>query len=555
MKDIDIIATDSPADADTFANECIKKRVQKVAKCPICNKFSLFGNIHSSCKNRFVNEVKELLCAIFNKNHDKIEIIKKNNILTKDEVNAIIYATLYIIKEVSITFNTPNPKFPELHYVLGEYIIQNDLSSMEKIKEYMRDYYTKHEIHFIDMIYFGSEKLFEKAKVLLDTIIKMRNREVKTCSICGEQISIFKKYHKECYNKSIALLASCIKFISYHLDFTQLEEVSQMLIKKDLQYMKLTDNELKMLLILCWKESIDISFANNTVIKDLDKMTYFIRHFNIRLNELLENNLLNNVCKDIILSFKFDDINEIPYYKQIIQDILKYQILTSEEIKELLIQQLSKFIDRVIKACENDSSLIKDSFVYVTNIIDTFGISDKVLHANNMIYLVFMNVIEMLKHNTLPDYNLYCGNVELRDIPINFQMNEKVIWIFYNVECIETRERKVRYSSRRGNSYRIMEGWSYSRGVGTSETITSNYDVTVGTGYLAITDCNIYFSSSNKSFKVPFNKILSYTPYKNAVTIQTDSATSKPQTFMLDNEREVEVKFLYDLIVTISQRY
>ena len=46
-----------------------------------------------------------------------------------------------------------------------------------------------------------------------------------------------------------------------------------------------------------------------------------------------------------------------------------------------------------------------------------------------------------------------------------------------------------------------------------------------------------------------------YHTHVYAVTIQTDSATSKLQTFMLDNEREVEVKFLYDLIITISQRY
>jgi hypothetical protein len=56
--------------------------------------------------------------------------------------------------------------------------------------------------------------------------------------------------------------------------------------------------------------------------------------------------------------------------------------------------------------------------------------------------------------------------------------------------------------------------------------------VHMGTGIMAVTNKHIYFSSTQKTFRVRLDKIVSFIPYSDGVGIQRDAATAKPQYFI-----------------------
>jgi hypothetical protein len=71
--------------------------------------------------------------------------------------------------------------------------------------------------------------------------------------------------------------------------------------------------------------------------------------------------------------------------------------------------------------------------------------------------------------------------------------------------------------------------------------------VHVDTGILAVTTKHIYFHGSTKSFRVRFDKIVSFTPYSNGIGIQRDASTAKPQVFVTGDGW-----FTYNLLVNIA---
>jgi hypothetical protein len=49
---------------------------------------------------------------------------------------------------------------------------------------------------------------------------------------------------------------------------------------------------------------------------------------------------------------------------------------------------------------------------------------------------------------------------------------------------------------------------------------------------LAVTNKHLYFQGGVTSFRIPFKKIVSFTPYSDGVGTQKDGAFSKPQIFV-----------------------
>ena len=54
----------------------------------------------------------------------------------------------------------------------------------------------------------------------------------------------------------------------------------------------------------------------------------------------------------------------------------------------------------------------------------------------------------------------------------------------------------------------------------------------VDNGMVAVTDKHIYFAGSKKSFRIKYEKIVSFTPYSDGIGIQRDAQTAKPQIFV-----------------------
>jgi hypothetical protein len=99
-----------------------------------------------------------------------------------------------------------------------------------------------------------------------------------------------------------------------------------------------------------------------------------------------------------------------------------------------------------------------------------------------------------------------------------------------------------------GMSFRVMKGVYYRVGGFKGEPLMTTERKNLGTGMLAVTNKNLYFVGPGKTTRIPYAKVVSFTPYSDAVGVMRDAATAKPQFFMVDDPW-----FAYNLITNLSQ--
>lgn len=132
-------------------------------------------------------------------------------------------------------------------------------------------------------------------------------------------------------------------------------------------------------------------------------------------------------------------------------------------------------------------------------------------------------------------------------LPFNFQQGEQLIWVFPNVQYYELRSRRTYVGGYQGVSIRVMRGVYYRTGGFRGNPVDTTEVALAGTGAFAITDKHLYFSGGAKAFRIPYKKIVSFTPYSDGIGIQRDATTAKPQTFVTGDGW-----FTYNLIVNLA---
>lgn len=139
-------------------------------------------------------------------------------------------------------------------------------------------------------------------------------------------------------------------------------------------------------------------------------------------------------------------------------------------------------------------------------------------------------------------------NVEFNgDMPINLQKTERVVWIFSDVEYLEDKVKRSYVGQSHGLSIKIAKGIYYRPSVFKGYPIETKQRVHVDTGSLIVTDKNIYFYGPQKSFRIPYQKIVSFMQFDNGIGIMKDTATAKPQIFVTN-----EGWYSYNLITNLA---
>lgn len=128
-------------------------------------------------------------------------------------------------------------------------------------------------------------------------------------------------------------------------------------------------------------------------------------------------------------------------------------------------------------------------------------------------------------------------------IPFNFQKEESLIWLFNGVQYFEEKIKRSYEGGYSGVSVRIAKGIYYRTGGFKGHPVETAYMAHLGNGILAITNKHFYFAGPNKSFRVPFSKIVSFVPYSDGIGITRDTTTAKPQVF-----KTGEGWFIYNLV-------
>lgn len=109
-------------------------------------------------------------------------------------------------------------------------------------------------------------------------------------------------------------------------------------------------------------------------------------------------------------------------------------------------------------------------------------------------------------------------------LPFFFDSGQSLVWLFQNAiyEQEKTRRQTVRNSS--GLSYHgayVGEARYHT----TENTAMERQDV----GMIALTPKHLYFAGAQKSFRVPYVKIVTLKPYKDAIELVREGVTAKRQ--------------------------
>lgn len=134
-------------------------------------------------------------------------------------------------------------------------------------------------------------------------------------------------------------------------------------------------------------------------------------------------------------------------------------------------------------------------------------------------------------------------------LSINFRKGETIIWAFPNCDYLEDRSRISYVGGSQGISVRVMQGVYYRVGAFKGERVSRTERVHVDTGWVVITQKNIYFAGPKKSLRIPYEKIVSFLPFKDGIGVMKDTATAKPQIFVTGDGW-----FTYNAVTNLASR-
>jgi hypothetical protein len=134
-------------------------------------------------------------------------------------------------------------------------------------------------------------------------------------------------------------------------------------------------------------------------------------------------------------------------------------------------------------------------------------------------------------------------------LPFNFQKGETLVWLFRDVLLYEPRTRTVyTRGGYSGISIRVAKGVYYRIGEFESKPVTRTQNEFVDAGFLGVTTKHIYFSGKTKGFRIRYDKIVSFNPHSDGITIQRDASSAKPQIFVTGDGW-----FTYNLITNLAR--
>lgn len=134
-------------------------------------------------------------------------------------------------------------------------------------------------------------------------------------------------------------------------------------------------------------------------------------------------------------------------------------------------------------------------------------------------------------------------------MPFNFQKSETLLWLFPDAEYCQPRTRTSYQGRSSGVSLRVAKGVYYRIGQFQGNPVANTQIALLDTGMVAITNKHLYFAGDFKSLRVRFDKVVSVTPYSDAIAIQRDDVTR------LDIFKTGDGWFTYNLVMNLAKEW
>lgn len=206
-----------------------------------------------------------------------------------------------------------------------------------------------------------------------------------------------------------------------------------------------------------------------------------------------------------------------------IKQVAREGFIRSESLTTLLCEAWSQALDVFL----DDGVLSDDEERRLENFVHGAGLSTSIAQHPSYPRLAKARLLRAIASGgPVPSLNQQIS------FSINLQRGEQVVWIFHDVDYLEDRERREIVGRSHGLSIRVMTGVYYRVGAFKGSPVTHQERVKIGTGSLYVTDKNLYFAGSTKSFRVPYSKIVAFDQFSDGIGIMRDAASAKPQIFV-----------------------
>lgn len=244
--------------------------------------------------------------------------------------------------------------------------------------------------------------------------------------------------------------------------------------------------------------------------------------------------IIDAVLHSIKSSDNFDSLDNA------VSQIEQSSFLPSSERKVHLINGWEKAVDNFLE----DGILDVKEETRLVQFKEHFNLSQSELDKNGALTRITKAaVLRDVLDGKIPQRMSLHGS-----LPINFQKGEQLIWAFTQSSYLEDKTRRQYVGGSQGASIRIMKGVYYRVGAFKAKPVDTTVRVHVDTGWVAITNKNLYFAGSAKSLRIPFTKIVSFEPFNDGIGVMRDAATAKPQIFVTGDGW-----FTYNLVTNLAQ--
>ena len=151
------------------------------------------------------------------------------------------------------------------------------------------------------------------------------------------------------------------------------------------------------------------------------------------------------------------------------------------------------------------------------------------------------SVIRELTEGVVPQ------RIKVGYIPINLQKSEQLVWAFMDADYFEVKTMSEFRGGSQGIGIPIAKGVYYNPQQIRGKVHEWDETIRVGPRFLGITTNHIYFHGGAKSFRIPYDSIVSFEPLSDGFGLMRDVQDAKPERF-----RTGDGWFVYNLVTNLA---
>lgn len=201
-------------------------------------------------------------------------------------------------------------------------------------------------------------------------------------------------------------------------------------------------------------------------------------------------------------------------------------------------------LDKAVESYLGDNIIDDSEYRMITRFVQFSGMQQTAINANHSLDKVVQSqVLNEILSGKVPTQRFSIAG----GLPFMLGKDESPVWVFRNITLHEQKTIRQTVGRTQGFNIRVARGIYYRTGGFKGTPVETTSMQKVGIGMVCLTTKNLYFSSPERSVKIPYNKIISVNTYSNGIDLQKDGAREKP--LFLEG---VDSWFCYNVIANLK---